>query len=63
MITDDNLYENEERFILRLAELPGFALPDNFVLGPNMSEINIRDDESELSLPTLTHTDTVHFDN
>ncbi len=49
MITDDNVYENKEQFFLRLADLGGsFALPDNFVLSPNMSEINILDNESKI---------------
>ena len=48
MITDDIVYENEERFFLRLAGLgDSFALPNNFFLSPNISEINIQDNESE----------------
>ncbi len=48
MITNDNVYENDERFFLRLADLGGsFALSDNFFLSPNISEINVQDNESE----------------
>ncbi len=47
-ITDDTVYENQERFTLRLGDLGGsFALPNNLVRSPNMSEIIILDNESE----------------
>ncbi len=48
MITDDNVYENNERFSLQLTDLGGsFALPDIFVRNPNRSIINIQDNESK----------------
>ncbi len=48
LITDDNEDESEERFSLQLADLGGsFALPDNFFLSPNISEIIIQDNDSE----------------
>ncbi len=46
MITDDNVFESDEQFFLQLTDLANRPLPDNFILGPDMSEINIQDNES-----------------
>ncbi len=59
MITEDLVYENQERFSLQLADLGGgFSLPDNFVRDPDMSEIIIQDNESKNCMHShpLTHT-------
>ncbi len=48
MITDDLVYENQERFSLRLGDLGGsLGLPRNLVMSPDASEIIILDNESE----------------
>ena len=42
-ITDDNVYENDERFSLRLVGIG--SLPSNLVLDPSTSTIIIQDNE------------------
>ncbi len=66
MITEDLVYENQEQFSLQLVDLGGgFALPNNFVRDPSMSEIIIQDNERENMFDTyisfndiLRHTHT-----
>ncbi len=53
MITDDFVFENQERFSLQLVDLGGsFSLPENFVSDPDMTEIIIQDND-EGERPTI----------